>query len=1801
MRRWMAVLLAACLVFQTWTYSDVPVYGAAMDTGEEGAAVREGAAEDASGLQDKEALAEERQADGVQAEEALLEGSQSGEEPGNGALGSKDAKDASEDQEQTESESVLEVEVTTSLFPFQGNVTVKVSGSGSEQVRELVFEGQNTQTASFALDAGTYTVTIQAARFAEYRQTLTLEKDFISKIRVCTTETSIGEGKPCGWMRPGDIDGDGKITQADVQAVLDAIRKDPAGTACDVNGDQKTDIADLQRVVQGLGEPLQESVIEKQMIARIKDVQAAEGTTIVGMDEFLNNTGSVGLIPANTEAEISPANPVGMEFTLAGEDTEVSAIPVIQGMTILAPVEVEPGEDISSAITDGEATVVYVDESGEEQTLPPISLAAASTAAYASGVRAAKADPRAAATVKVEPDGSLVLDFGTQIAVKRVILTITGTKKTEPLVNIAKVEFVNNMEDRIPPPQLNIPTLADLVSGDKALTVSWDAQQNVTGYEIYITGPVKDSSSNQSQIIRVSNTQQIVTSINDKSLVNYGEYTVKVRSVNGEWCSPWSAEKKGIVKPQKKPAKPDNVRAEGGYLSITVTWKDMEDADGYMVYYKKSEGETNFRPVVDGFTQTADGAGRIKAARYVINGLEMNTEYDVYVISWNDLGWGPQSIVSTARVSGDSIQMPKYHLINTSNGVGAKTNHIVNATYGGSGGAHMEGSALDTSGKSAWGLVDNNFASYWVKEDWDDGYSYPANDKGMILTLDDYYKMGYMTFAAMDEKNAPGGARVYYWEKGDASAQGKEIGTRLLRKPDGNGKYYYIVKFDMPVTANKIRLTIGNAGGRLLKIGEIQFHSYDSLEDEVMALYEDEMHTTLRPDVTEQTIKALEDRVNEVDAQSQEKHPLYSELMLEIRTAREILNGNLEPAFVVDNQITAKKDTHLGFGGLNEWQPLGKVAYEGETIIIYVGHNTKRTGVVSDLKLILTQYHAESSAVSGSFTLKVGRNQLTLPKLTTNKTEHGGQLYIAYQGNNSSDKYAVRMQGGSDIPALNLKGKAQAERRQAIQAYVEELEAYVGTIEQKHNDIHLGTNNVNYAYDQTNCILNATDIMLDEMMYSIPATQAWAGIANAADKVTKLDNALKAMDDTMTLFYQHKGLSDNAGTGKGNNARPSRHLNIRYMRMFAGAFMYAAGNHIGIEWGSTTLATGPNDWSGFGWGIAHEIGHNINQGTYAVAEITNNYFAQLLTGTTRYTYQNVYKKVTSGTTGRASNVFTQLAMYWQLHLAFDNNKNDKTIYADYDDQFNNLFFARVDTYSRNPKMAPKAGLALNGGSEQNLMRLACAAANKNILPFFERWGMVPDAATLAYAQKYGEPEEKALYYVNDAARDYRVDHLESEESTTVKGKDAVAKATVTAIPNSSQVRIDIQTNQPKELILGYEVSRSMTSNGEKKTEVVGFIPIDTAASTVYMDTVSAINNRVMEYEVRAVDQFLNYSKAAYAGAAKVQTDGVLDKTKWTVETTLVSEHDVDIEPDPEDPDNGYNESKPGDVAGKKEHTIDRILDNDRSQAGTYVGSITEGAESGTVTIDMHKVERVTALKYQGSDLASLDVEISLDGSTWTKVKKNSVSLSGTAEQTVWFDSLKEDGSIRENWIGTYDARYVRLTLAQAGDISIQEIEICGPSGDNLEFIQTEGGQKAVGVLKEDYKYGNKAEDVIPAGSLVFTGIYKGNPAYNIVILYDTEGNVIGAKDGKVHAEQVIFAEDPKDGNLGETSDGTWVYYVRPGDWDEDSLAGIKGVRGELYRADDAMTLDGERVVSDTQVITLPEELPFITLTGKLPG
>lgn len=244
----------------------------------------------------------------------------------------------------------------------------------------------------------------------------------------------------------------------------------------------------------------------------------------------------------------------------------------------------------------------------------------------------------------------------------------------------------------------------------------------------------------------------------------------------------------------------------------------------------------------------------------------------------------------------------------------------------------------------------------------------------------------------------------------------------------------------------------------------------------------------------------------------------------------------------------------------------------------------------------------------------------------------------------------------------------------------------------------------------------------------------------------------------------------------------------------------------------------------FGWGIAHEIGHEINQGQYAIAEITNNYFSQLSASknsnaSARWNWDELYEKVTSGTLGPSPSDAVQLGMYWQLHLAYD-NAYSFTTYADYADQFNNLFFARVDAYARNNAIAPAPGgvaLSPTGADADNaLMRLSCASAQKNLLAFFEAWGMTPDETTRAYVAQFAE-EMRPIQYMSDDARVYQI-----EGGSSVAGGVKV-EAALSREENSSEVKIALSGAADDEGMLGYEIKR----NGV----MVGFADADDADSS----------------------------------------------------------------------------------------------------------------------------------------------------------------------------------------------------------------------------------------------------------------------------------------------------------------------------------------------------------------------------------
>ena len=121
--------------------------------------------------------------------------------------------------------------------------------------------------------------------------------------------------------------------------------------------------------------------------------------------------------------------------------------------------------------------------------------------------------------------------------------------------------------------------------------------------------------------------------------------------------------------------------------------------------------------------------------------------------------------------------------------------------------------------------------------------------------------------------------------------------------------------------------------------------------------------------------------------------------------------------------------------------------------------------------------------------------------------------------------------------------------------------------------------------------------------------------------------------------------------------------------------------------------------------------------------------------------------------------------------------------------------------------------------------------------------------------------------------------------------------------------------------------------------------------------------------------------------------------------------------------------------------------------------------------------------------------------------------------------------------------------------------------------------------------------MIPKDSIVFTGTYKGNPAYNVVVLYDEKGGIVGGTDseGTLSAHQIILAPPLKDEEamLGNVSEGIWIYWFEPAESVKEASLPER-VRAELYRVDNALTNEGQRLVSDTVFVKVPDRLSSVT-------
>ncbi len=1531
-----------------------------------------------------------------------------------------------------------------------------------------------------------------------------------------------------GMFEIGDINSDGKVDIKDNNLMINAI--DNNDSKYDLNLDGAVDIADLNYITAIINSTEKtvnyentNAIIDSENITfEVKENMLAEGSA--DLSTIFTDEGVIKLQQVDNK-------PIELGIDLSGQDAkesvEMREVRITVGENVpqgmLIRVETENGDIIEKNVFAPTANTIHYFT--EEVT-----------------------------------EGTLKVDLGKQVAVKKVTIIVTEAS-TNNLADIAKVEFLNNVKvETSMPENFYTPTITNVdTSVSEQLTVNFSSVPNVTGYEIEIVGP---------EINTIF--QTTFTSFTIEDLKNYANYTIKVQSVNQEWRSGWSDPYTASPQSTRKPPAVDMVTATPTYSGIDFGWKDMEDTLSYNIYYRKVGSEE--------YTKISE----ITGIKYSLKGLEAAVEYEAYLTGNNPLGEGSASqTVKAKTLKSDATIVPQYKLINTSVDGAEKNNHIKDVLY-------SAGTMTDNNGYS---IVDDKFDTYFSVNDWQINAHY-SNMGAPIIVLDNSYKMNEFILTVPDtstpsiKKTAENDLKVYYFEKDSyKEADRKVVSANLTTKKDENNRIYYVIRTTEPITATAIQFGL-TASKAPIEFNEVKIYKYDSLVDDVAKLFVDDLRVELAKGVTQKDIDALRERADIKD--NDEYSPYRDSVLADLDYAEKILKDEkLNDVIVLNPNISNSYNSHLKFAmTINDYQPLGIVARPGDTLNVYVGS----TGKIN-VQLVYTQYHAEANAWNKTYNLQKGQNIITIDAIGSAESERGGSVYVRYTSTpDAKNPIKVRVSGGTKIPMLDVSTITDdAEKEAAIETYVNELKKYNASLK----DVYTKENK---TFDNRNSVLASTEIVTEHGLFSVSSLAVENALDSVSNKVSRLAESTYAFDEMMEMFYRQKGLKRNAEDTK--DEMPKARINIRYMRMFDGAFMYAGGYHVGIEYGSIAglvqASRNTDDATGyFGWGISHEIGHQINQSDTVFAEVTNNIYA-LLAQTSNDSdksrleisniYEKIYSKVTSHTLGRAQNVFVQLGMYWQLHLAYDDNKT-------FEDT--NSVYSKINHYSRTYNNTKKYT------RDELTILYACMATGKDLTDFFATWGLTAsDTLKEELAALDLEKETKAIYYLNDAARRYRL--------SGQKGISATTKLEANISESNSQdkrVTLNFNVNAEEDKILGYEILRNNTS--------IGFVTGDTHTFT---DIIGAENNRAYTYQIVAYDYLLNKTNTVTLDEIKISHDGSIVKDNFTIESNFKEKGEI-VDNEDETLDHSKlhvnnlidGNAKTGFNGTERIRTLSQT--NDKP-------SLSNDNNNAYVIINLNSKMAVSGIKYCASvengvlnpnTIKKYNIYVSSNGTDWTDwtlARTGTFNLTADKpEETVYFMGQDKDS---ESQLWTYnDISYIKIESdGNKAGLSGTEIDIIAPPGDNID-IEMKGETPVIGILENDYCYltdgcPNEVDEngdpvgIIKKDSVIIQGSYRGSPSFNNILIGDANDET------KVYSGyQLIFAEINSDMTVYEVAKGTWLFVMTKEQY-ETMLNSSSTIRAYLYRVNDAVSLDGQRLTSTSKAVSnlkAYNELEKIQLTS----
>ncbi len=1577
------------------------------------------------------------------------------------------------------------------------------------------------------LEPGTYTLKLTGEGYVTYTKEL--------KLSEYSLHVTLGTGD--ATLSLGDVNGDGKIDTKDQEALSEKLGSEAPSDLekYDLNGDGAIDIVDLAYITRQLNAAKNEgdAVLETVLLAPPLDERSSEAELGLSGTELFEGTLAGMMAGSAAKFHNDKGTPVSENSPLTIPVILTTAVETGQ-LQIVTP-------DQTGEILKG--TVMVMDEKGNEEEFPFDN-------SLPEGIHGITRTPGT---------NVITISLGKRVAVKRITVSVTKTEGGQ----VAIVESIQFLKDIVPEnPVAPNSTIRNLTAeaGRQRVTLTWTALPNISGYKVSYRPANQDNVQWQDQ--RTGTNRVEISGLEDPV-----PYEFTVTPIDGAWEGKPSAPVLATPLPGGRPDAPDMVSITALDGALSISWKTNKDASYYEVYYTTQENAPT-----SSYTQAG---GTLTEPRLLLENLTNGTDYYIYVVAGNDLGKSGPSQIHKGTPKAVDYSWPKgipENALKYSN----SDNNVIEKVYLTDPNNVSPSSYTQANPFKEENMADGDLKTHWTSHSYGDGNWW--DNKQVQCIFKEPQDLSAVIWIPRLDGSYPSNLRTYtitVWTDGqDINGAGTVIVPNPLQEgatgnvnewPGVKGNpvenRFAVLPFEPVKNVKKIAITIEQVGYAAVSLAEICFLPYDEgkqLDKEISGLFTNELCTELRGGVTETEIDELEQRLK-----TESVYYLYPETMQdELALARELLKN--ENSGVVIEGIESRdtsQDSKYQQGG-SGLQPLGAAAKAGQEITVYAAGIPAGETVT----LYATQFNAEASTWQAKIgTLQNGRNVLTVPQIgSSTTTQRGGSLYLTYGGKNP-DGIKLHVRRAVDIPMLDVadwysKENSEATLRERIRTYVVELNAYVGK------------QGITSSNSLTNC-LNVTEISTPTVLLSLPAA-AVAGANSTNQKtvegqVETIYNSILAWEDVMHICKTTQGIDKTYG----ENDMHSRQ-NIRCMTMFSGAFMYAAGNHIGIGYGSCggmvtgrpiSQLNGAQANSLFGWGIAHEIGHNMDK--LGRAEITNNIYSLMVQTydgennilksrlETSNKYEQIFNKTAQGYPGASNNVFVQLGMYWQLHLAYDGAKGDEHGPM----WFFNQFFKdwKAGTYY---KEFP------NASYDEKVALTAAGVTGKNLNEFFLRWGMTLSDEVQAKLNGYAD-EDRAIWYLSDESRRERLNGT----------ANATGSVAVSAKLNDKNEIVLTITPTISGKIQGYEIRR----NGETIAFTTG--TTDLTSELTYTDNVGAANHRTYEYTVAVYDILGKQVAEGKSGQVRVAYDDLVDTSAYTVKRS-------------ENGDVVFTFDKPTPVTGMK------------LEASPASGSYKVTIEAEFTDGESGNTEVRTATARSG------------DFSTGNLAEDSTEYLAYFRKPGAETDDAR---------IWTYDARTVTITGIPS-DMPLTQVRLVSYAGDDIAFygssLTYEGGTLVpavgcVGRLASELDVGDR---ILPAGTLVVVGTYRGDPVFCTIKIKgrfvadpvkDNDASKEETEDRYISGDTYLFAEIPADGAVSDIENGIFVFVPNvqqeaelqgKGEHDPSNCSGVNllpsQMQAEIARTDDPNDSSSQHTTAATLWIHTPggEDLPQIQFTTEEP-